>query len=152
MAAMPNTKTRGTRVQAERSNWAASTALVLPKARSASTSPRSPRAVKIASAQTKEGIVVHNMWRMCSNSSAPATAGARLVVSDSGDILSPKYAPEITAPAVAAGDSPRPWATPTRPMPRVPAVVQELPMAREATAQSTALDTKNQAGSRIFMP
>jgi hypothetical protein len=36
------------------------------------------------------GTVVQVMCRMCANSSLPAAAGAMLVVSDSGDILSPK--------------------------------------------------------------
>jgi hypothetical protein len=36
------------------------------------------------------GTVVHTMWRMCVKRSVPAIAGARLVVSESGDILSPK--------------------------------------------------------------
>ena len=42
------------------------------------------------SARPKLGAVVQTMWRMWVNSSEPATAGARLVVSESGDILSPK--------------------------------------------------------------
>jgi hypothetical protein len=43
-----------------------------------------PRAIRML------GVVVHAMWRMWVNRSVPAMAGARLVVSDSGDILSPK--------------------------------------------------------------
>ena len=53
------------------------------------------------SATAKLGAVVRTMWRMWANSSEPATAGARLVVSESGDILSPKYAPETMAPAAS---------------------------------------------------
>ena len=48
---------------------------------------------------TKLGIVVYIVSDMV-NKSVPAIAGARFVVSDRGDILSPKYAPDITAPAV----------------------------------------------------
>ncbi len=44
----------------------------------------SPRAISI------EGNVVRRIARMCEYRSVPATAGARFVVSDSGDILSPK--------------------------------------------------------------
>ena len=34
------------------------------------------------------------------NSGVPAAEDARVVVSESGEILSPKYAPEMIAPAV----------------------------------------------------
>ena len=37
-----------------------------------------------------EGTVVHIMYFMCVNRSVPAIAGAKLVVSERGDILSPK--------------------------------------------------------------
>ena len=37
-----------------------------------------------------DGPVVHAMWRMCVKISVCTTAGARFVVSDNGDILSPK--------------------------------------------------------------
>ena len=41
----------------------------------------------------------------------------------------------MIAPAVIAGSSPRPAATPIRPMPRVPATVHELPMDSAVSAQ-----------------
>ena len=65
----------------------------------------------------------------------PATAGARFVVSDKGDILSPKYDPEITAPAVTSGERPKPAAIPIKAAPKVPATVQELPMLKAESAQ-----------------
>ena len=65
----------------------------------------------------------------------PATAGARFVVSDKGDILSPKYEPEMTAPAVTSGESPNPAAIPINAAPSVPATVQELPMLSADSAQ-----------------
>ena len=37
-----------------------------------------------------EGIVVNIMYLMCDIKSVPAIAGAQFVVSDNGDILSPK--------------------------------------------------------------
>jgi hypothetical protein len=58
-----------------------------------------------------------------------------LVVSDSGDILSPKYAPEITAPAVIAGSNDSPWAIPINATPIVAAVVQELPILKATMPQ-----------------
>ncbi len=96
-----------------------------------------PMTAKPTRARARDGVVVHIMWRMWTNSSVPATAGARLVVSLSGDILSPKYAPEMMAPAVRPRL--RSWAvaTPTSAMPMVEAVVQEEPVAMETKAQIT---------------
>ena len=65
------------------------------------------------------------------NTSVPAMAGAKLVVSDSGDILSPKKAPEITAPAVIGAGIPSPAAIPISAIPMVPAVPQDVPVASE---------------------
>ena len=66
-------------------------------ASSASSSPapagagrNRPARAKSSRAAAKLGAVVHAMWRIWAKSSVPATAGARFVVSDSGDILSPK--------------------------------------------------------------
>ena len=53
-------------------------------------SPPNPMDANITSAIRNEGKVVHAMCWMCVNRSIPTTAGARFVVSDSGDILSPK--------------------------------------------------------------
>ena len=75
------------------------------------------------------------MCRIWENKSVPAMAGARFVVSDKGDILSPKYAPEIIAPAVTDGDKPNPVAIPISATPNVPATVHELPMLIEDIAQ-----------------
>ena len=49
-----------------------------------------PAAVKSTSASVMLGAVVQTMCWMWVNRSVPATAGARFVVSDSADILSPK--------------------------------------------------------------
>ena len=49
-----------------------------------------PIIVKITSAIRILGMVVHSMCPIWVKRSVPATAGARLVVSDNGDILSPK--------------------------------------------------------------
>ena len=62
-------------------------------------------------------------------------AGARFVVSDKGEILSPKYAPDTTAPAVMGNDISIPVATPINATPTVAAVVQELPILIATTAQ-----------------
>ena len=55
-------------------------------------------------------------------------------VSERGDILSPKYAPDITAPAVTAGGI-QPYPIPSAAIPIVPAVVHELPVAKDMIQQ-----------------
>jgi hypothetical protein len=64
-----------------------------------------------------------------------------MVVSDSGVILSPKYAPQITAPAAVGSSRPSTLAIPTKATPRVPAVVQELPVTMPTKAQTAAAAT-----------
>ena len=55
-----------------------------------SFSNESPTTKKMISVMIKVGTVVYIMYRICVNKSVPAIAGARFVVSDRGDILSPK--------------------------------------------------------------
>ena len=90
------------------------------------------------------GTVVSVIYFICVYRSLPAIAGARLVVSLSGDILSPKYAPEITAPAVIAADIPNALPTATRAIPTVADVVYELPVVSE-----TIVETINVRGKKI---
>src|SRR5690606_24272 len=94
-----------------------------------------PTAVNSTRAINRLGTVVQVMCRMWAKRSLPAAAGAILVVSERGEILSPNYAPEITAPAVIAGDMSRPCATPIKATPRAPATVHELPIASATMAQ-----------------
>jgi len=75
------------------------------------------------------------MCWMCSYRVEPAARGARLVVSDRGDILSPKYEPPTTAPAVMGRESPSPWAMMTRTTPMVPMDPQDVPVQVDITAQ-----------------
>ena len=49
-----------------------------------------PQMKKMINVIVKVGMVVIIIYRMCVNKSVPAMAGAKFVVSDSGDILSPK--------------------------------------------------------------
>ena len=58
----------------------------------------------------------------------PAAAGARLVLSDMDDILSPKNAPDITMPAVRGAGIPIPAPIPIIASPMVPTVPQDVPM------------------------
>ena len=54
------------------------------------TSKLNPIIKKIKSVIINDGIVVYIIYLICVKRSVPATAAARFVVSDSGDILSPK--------------------------------------------------------------
>ena len=89
---------------------------------------------------------------MCSKRLTPATADAIFVVSDSGDILSPKYAPEITAPAAIPVGIPRPSPIPISAIPTVPAVPHEVPVESETIAQMIHVATRNIPGERIPSP
>src|SRR5699024_3332268 len=77
---------------------------------------------------TNAGIVVHSTFLIGSNKSTLTIIDAKLVVSESGDILSPKNAPDTTAPAVISTDKPSAELTLTNATPSVAAVVSELPM------------------------
>ena len=74
------------------------------------------------------------------------------VVSESGDILSPKYAPEMMAPAVSASEKPSAWPMPIRATPTVAMVVQEEPVMMDTTAHSTQAVSRNTFGLMILMP
>ena len=94
------------------------------------------------------GPAVQNMFLMCWPvvRPRPTSFGTRIVVSESGDILSPKYAPQITAPAAAASERPMTFDMPTKATPSVPAVVHELPVTMPTTAQIAAVVTKKMVG------
>ena len=92
------------------------------------------------------------MCLICLNRDAPAIAGARLVVSDSGDILSPKYAPDTIAPAVIAGGNPNAAPTPISATPMEPAVDHEEPVARDTMLHSRQAVTKKILGLMILIP
>ena len=94
------------------------------------------------------GPAVQNMLLMCwlVVRPRPTSLGTRIVVSESGDILSPKYAPQMTAPAAAASERPMTFAMPTKATPSVPAVVQELPVTMPTIAQIAAVVTKKMVG------
>ena len=62
---------------------------------------------------------------------------AMLVVSEMGDILSPKNAPDTTAPATTAGLAPKALPIPIKATPRVAQVVRLLPMATPTIEVST---------------
>jgi hypothetical protein len=114
---MANTTRRasGRRLTAEMLNallsasWAAS----VPTAPSGSAfSPRRKNSTRLI---PSAGPAVQIMFLMCWPvvRPRPTSCGTRMVVSDSGVILSPKYAPRMTAPAAVASDRPITLAMPT---------------------------------------
>ena len=95
-----------------------------------------PRKKKKSKEPIKAGMVDHIIFLIWSKRSVSATAEARLVESDRGDILSPKTAPEIIAPAVKAGLMPKVLPIPKRAIPTVDTVVKQDPMARPTKEQT----------------
>jgi hypothetical protein len=80
------------------------------------------------------------------------TAGAKLVVSERGEILSPKNAPKTTAPAVQYAGVSKPSPIPMRAKPTVPTLAQLVPRETETKAQITIPAVKNNSGESIFKP
>ena len=82
------------------------------------------------------GTVVHSWLRIWLHRSVPTQAGARLVVSDMGEILSPKTEPATTAPAMIAMLAPWPWASAMQATPAVPAEDQLEPVMVDMSIQT----------------
>ena len=74
------------------------------------------------------------------------------MVSERGDILSPKYAPEIIAPATIPGFKPRAVPIPIKAIPTVAAVVHEEPVAIETMAHTMVAATKKVVGFSTCNP
>ncbi len=83
---------------------------------------------------------------------SPAIEEARLVVSENGESLSPKYAPDTMAPAAIPEGTPNVVPIPISATPTVPAVDQELPVIKETTEDRTQAVTKKKEGFKIFNP
>ena len=98
------------------------------------------------------GTVVRVKYLIWVNRSDPEIAGARFVVSLKGDNLSPKYAPEIIAPAAIPVGIPIALDIPMSAIPTVADVVQLLPVAKDIIAHITTQDGKKTEGWRIFNP
>ena len=74
------------------------------------------------------------------------------MVSLSGDILSPKYAPEITAPATTPTSKPSAFPIPINAIPIVAEVDQLLPVARATIALMTTQAGKKNDALIILKP
>ena len=102
--------------------------------------PALPSSQKRISETTNEGMVDHIMFLMWAKRSLPAIADARLVESERGDILSPKTAPEMIAPAIRAGLMFIATPIPKRAIPIVEIVVKPLPIDRPTSEQTTNVE------------
>ena len=98
------------------------------------------------------GTVVFIMLRMWSNRGTPAIDDARLVVSLNGEILSPKYAPEMMAPATQPSLMPKVWPMPIRPTPTVAIVVHDEPIQSETSEQMAQAVSRNHRAEMTFRP
>jgi hypothetical protein len=95
----------------------------------------SPKYEKIKVVIRMLGMVVLVICLICVKSSTDETPDAKFVVSDIGDILSPKQAPQIIAPATHGAGMPIAIPAPIRATPTVLTVVNELPTRLEMTIQ-----------------
>ena len=89
---------------------------------------------------------------ICSNTETSEAAAARSVVSESGLILSPKNAPEITAPAAMATGMPSPPAIPHRTTPMVLIAPQLVPAQTAMNAGRIKQIGRNSFGLMICRP
>src|SRR5699024_2121840 len=98
------------------------------------------------------GIVVHVIFLICANKSTFNIEDAIFVVSESGDILSPKNAPETIAPAVIGKDTSIALDIPIKATPMVPTVVKELPPLIPTIADTRNTIAKKNFGVTILNP
>ena len=92
------------------------------------------------------------MYLMCVNRSVPVEELARIVVSLNGDSLSPKYAPEMIAPALQGAGTPSAVPIPRSATPIVATVVHEVPVISDTIAQMMQAHARKRWGFIIFTP
>ena len=84
--------------------------------------------------------------------SISAIAADRTQLSDKGDSLSPKYAPDRTAPAVIGAGIPSAAPIPIIAIPEVPTVPQDVPVAIDVIAHNISVASRNIEGCITFKP
>ena len=97
-------------------------------------------------------MVVYHMDFMWVNNGTSQEEEASSVVSERGLILSPKKAPEITAPAAMATGIPSPSAMPQRTTPMVLMAPQLVPAHTAMNAGRIKQIGRNRLGVIIFIP
>ena len=111
-----------------------------------------PAMRNVTSARPMAGMAVSMRYRIWSKRSTPQALDATTVVSLSGDTLSPKYAPDIMAPATHPGWKPMTVPMPMNATPMVAMVLQELPVSTDMTAQTAHVVTRKKVGLSIRRP
>ena len=106
----------------------------------------SPTTKKAIKAIQSDGMVVIIIYLIWSNRGTLAVDDANTVVSDRAEILSPKYAPDIIAPATQPSEKPCAVPIPISATPIVAIVVHELPVSRDTTAHIKQAVTKKTFG------
>ena len=89
---------------------------------------------------------------MCTKIGVPADDDASTVVSLSGEILSPKYEPEIIAPAIQPSENPSALPIPKNAIPIVATVVHELPVSSDTIAHIMQQSGRKKSGFTTFSP
>ena len=88
-----------------------------------------------ANARQNDGTVVISIYLIWSNSGTRDAVEAKTVVSERAETLSPKYAPEIIAPAIQPSLKPIALPIPISATPMVAIVVHEEPVTNDTNAQ-----------------
>lgn len=89
---------------------------------------------KTDSAKRNDGTVVINIYFIWSKSGTFDAADAKTVVSERAETLSPKYAPEIIAPAIQPSLKPIALPIPISATPIVAIVVHDEPVTNDTNA------------------
>ena len=113
---------------------------------------KNPATIKMIAHNISVGILVISIYLICLYKSTPEILEDKYVVSERGDILSPKYAPDIIAPASQALSNPIISPALSIAIPIVPIVVQELPRIREIIVVNKNITNRNIEGLIRFNP
>ena len=111
-----------------------------------------PATVNMIAQIISVGMFVMSIYLICLYKSTPEMLEDRYVVSESGEILSPKYAPDIIAPASHPLLNPIISPALSIAMPMVPIVVQELPRISEISVVNIKITNRNMDGFIRFNP
>ena len=138
--------------QGDRLNVAVRLAMMSAPLASADGVALNPAIVNTISDITKEGTVVIIRYRIWVKRSTPQADAEITVVSLRGETLSPKYAPEIMAPAIHPGWNPMTVPMPMKATPIVAMVLQLLPVNTEITPHTRQHITRKKVGLSICNP
>ena len=113
---------------------------------------KKPATRKMINVSVIDGNVVKSMYLIWTNRSVPVAELARIVVSLSGESLSPKYAPEMIAPALHGAGTPSAVPMPRSATPIVATVVHDVPVINDTMAQMMQAHARKRWGFMILTP